>query len=165
MDVNGMILLLEDMTKNYRFLLELVRKEKQVLIDARTDEMNASQLQKEILLQKISEQDLNRQIMAREISRKLGLNSDEPRLLEIAKHIDSIQGNKLRSQHAALELILKRLSEINKENASIAEMALKNVTFALDNLKETFMGQKTYQKKGRIQNGNDRSGHLISKEA
>jgi hypothetical protein len=35
----------------------------------------------------------------------------------------------------------------------------------LDSLKDTFMGQKTYQNKGKYQQGADRSGHLVSKEA
>jgi FlgN protein len=165
MRTNELIQHLEDMTKNYRLLLELVRSEKQILIDAVPEKIDQCLNQKESLLSFISEQDVVRQTLARQISHELGLNADEPRLLEIAKHLKNPESDKLRSQHAALELIIKRLMLINAENAHVAQLALKNVTMALDNLKETFMGQKTYQKKGHMQNGTDRSGNLVSREA
>ncbi len=165
MNTNELILILEDLTKSYRQLLELVRSEKKILIDANILQMNECQFQKEIILQKINQSDLKRQSFAREICHELKINADEPRLLDIAKHLEGQVSDKLRSQHAALELIIKRLSEINFQNAQIAQLALKNVNGALNNLKETYMGRKTYQNKGQIQNGSDRSGHLVSREA
>lgn len=165
MKTNELIQNLEDMTKNYRLLLELIRSEKQILIDAIPEKIDECLGKKEKLLTSISEQDAIRQNLARQISHELGLNADEPRLLEIAKHLKNSEADKLRSQHAALELIIKRLMMINSENAQVAQMALKNVTMALDNLKETLMGQKTYQKKGHFQSGHDRSGNLVSREA
>jgi FlgN protein len=165
MTTDRLILNLEELTKNYRQLLDLVRKEKQLLIDANTDAINESNLQKEILLIKIQELDAFRIAYASELADQLNIPKAEARLLNIAIHLGGAHGDKLRSQHAALEMILKRLSEINKENAFFAETALQTVGKALDSLKETLTGQKTYQNKGKYQQGADKSGHLVSKEA
>lgn len=156
---------LEELTKNYRQLLDLVRKEKQLLIDANTDLINESNFQKEILLNKIQELDAHRVDFACEVAGQLNISKADARLLNIANHLGGVQGDKLRSQHAALEMILKRLSEINKDNAFYAEAAVQNVSHALESIRETLMGQKTYQNKGKYQQGADKSGHLVSKEA
>jgi flagellar biosynthesis/type III secretory pathway chaperone len=149
MDTQELIQILEVMTKNYRQLLELVRKEKEILIKAQPEAIQECQNQKEILIKEISELDTKRLEVVQRIARDLNLANDEIRLLEIAKRIPVVLGDKLRSQHAALDLLLKRLSEINKQNEAVAEMALANVNFALNNIKETLMGQKTYQNKGQ----------------
>jgi flagellar biosynthesis/type III secretory pathway chaperone len=156
---------LEELTKNYRQLLDLVRKEKQLLIDAKTDFINDSNLQKEILLNKIQELDALRINYASEVAEKLNISKSDVRLLNIANHLGGSYGDKLRSQHAALEMLLKRVSEINKDNATYAEAAVQTVGKALESIRETLMGQKTYQNKGKYQQGADKSGHLVSKEA
>lgn len=165
MTTEKLILNLEELTKNYRQLLDLVRKEKQLLIDANTDLINESNHQKEILLNKIQELDARRVDFASEVAIKLNIAKTEARLLNIANHIGGVEGDKLRSQHAALEMIMNRLAVINKENAYYAEAALQAVGQALDSIKDTLMGQKTYQNKGKYQKGTDKSGHLVSKEA
>ncbi len=156
---------LEELTKNYRQLLDLVRKEKQILIDANVDLINASNLQKEILIDKIQELDAHRSTYAVEVAEKLNIPKADARLLNIANHLGGSHGDKLRSQHAALEMLLKRTSELNKENATYADAAVQTVGKALDGIRETLMGQKTYQNKGKYQTGADKSGHLVSKEA
>jgi hypothetical protein len=165
MNTDRLILNLEDLTKHYRLLLELVRKEKQILIEAKADQIDEINFQKEILISKINELNHFRIDHVLELASALNIPAGEARLLNLSRHIGGAQGDKLRSQHAALELIIKRLSEINKENAFYAESALKNVASALDSLKETFMGQKTYQNKGKYQQTGEKSGHLVSKEA
>ena len=115
MTTDKLISNLEELTKHYRQLLDLVRKEKQLLIDANIDLINESNLQKEILLNKIQELDALRVNYAHEVAEKLNISKVEARLLNLAIHLGGAQGDKLRSQHAALEMILKRLAEINKE--------------------------------------------------
>lgn len=165
MSAERLITNLEELTKQYRLLLELVRKEKQVLIDADIEQINENNFQKEVLISKIQELDALRVNFATELAQKLNIPHIDARLLNIARHIGGTDGDRLRSQHAALEFIIKRLTELNKENATYAEAALRNVGSALDNIKETLMGQKTYQNKGKYQQSGEKSGHLVSKEA
>ncbi len=157
---------LEELTKQYRLLLDCIRKEKQLLINTKINELSENNILKETILFKIKSLDGLRKNHAIEIAQFLGADTREPRLLEIAQKIGGPEADRLRTVHSTLEILTKRLIEINRENASYAETALTNVNSAMENIKETLMGsQKTYQKKGAYQPSSDKAGHLISKEA
>ena len=156
---------LDEMTKQYRVLLDCVRKEKELLIQSDIEKLNESNVLKEQILSKIKNIEMKRIICAGELAQAVGADLDEPRLLEIAQKIGGAEGDRLRTLHSTLELLIKRLVEINKANATYAESALSVVSSAMENIKESLMGQKTYQKKGNYQQGYDKSGNLVSKEA
>lgn len=163
--VEKLISNLEDLTKNYRQLLDCVRKEKELLIAANVDALNENNLVKEQLIYKIKSIDGLRVNYATELAISLGMETHQIRLLEMAQKMSGEPANRLRSLHAVLELIIKRLSELNKENANYAQSALNNVHNAMESFKDSLMGQKTYQHKGKYQKGTETSGHLVSKEA
>ncbi len=156
---------LEDITKQYRSLLDCVRKEKDILISANIEKLNENNSLKEQLLAKIKSLDSLRVNYAAELAANVGADTAQPRLLEIAQRLGGLEADRLRMIHSTLEIITNRLVQINRDNAQYAESALKTVGSAMDNLKETLMGQKTYQKKGAYQQGPDKSGHFVSKEA
>lgn len=156
---------LEEMTKQYRLLLDCVRKEKEFLIQSDIEKLNESNALKEQMLSKIKSVENLRINCASELAQVVGANYEEPRLLEIAQKIGGPEGDRLRTIHSTLELLIKRLVDINRDNAIYAETALNVVNSAMGNIKESLMGQKTYQKKGNYQQGYDKSGHLVSKEA
>lgn len=156
---------LEEMTKQYRLLLDCVRKEKEYLLQTKITELDANNILKEQILTKIKSIDHVRVNFASDLAQILGVDHVEPRLLQIAQQMGGAPGDKLRNIHSTLELITKRLIELNNDNATYAESALTTVNSAMDNVKDSLMGQKTYQKKGAYQQGYDKSGHLVSKEA
>ena len=156
---------LEEMTKQYRLLLDCVRKEKEYLLQTNIVELDANNILKEQLLSRIRSVDGLRVNYASDLALAIGVDPVEPRLIEIAKQMGGPEGDKLRNIHSTLELITKRLIELNNENAAYAESALNTVNSAMENVKDSLMGQKTYQKKGNYQQGYDKSGHLVSKEA
>jgi hypothetical protein len=156
---------LEEMIKNYRQLLDCVRKEKDLLILANVEQLNENNLLKEQLLFKIKSMDGLRINYATELSTALGLDTQKIRLLEIAQKIGGASADKLRVFHSALEMIIHRLTELNQANAKYAESALVTVNSAMNSFKESLMGKKTYQKKGQYKQGHEKSGHLVSKEA
>lgn len=157
---------LDDMLKHYRQLLDLVRKEKDLLIMSRVDQLDENNQTKEEIIVKIKALDALRMTYASDLAHAVQADSAQPRLLEIAQKMSGAEGEKLRTMQAALEMVIKRLSEINKSNVVYAESALKTVGSALDNFKETLMGQqKTYQQKGKYKQGTDTSGHLVTRKA
>lgn len=156
---------LDELTKQYRLLLDVVRKEKDLLILADVEKLNENNLNKEQLLFKIKSLDGLRLNYATELAMALGLDTQKIRLLEMAQKIGGPRADKLRTFHSALEMIIKRLTELNQSNAQYAESALKNVNNAMNSFKDTLMGQKTYQNKGKYQKGHETSGHLVRKEA
>lgn len=156
---------LEDLTKQYRLLLDCVRKEKELLIASNILKLDENNALKEQLLMRIKSLDGLRVNYASELAQVIGADSAFPRLLEIAQKMGGPEGDRLRSIHSTLELVTNRLVQINKDNAQYAQSGIKIVTSAMENLKETLMGQKTYKKKGGYQQGPETSGHFVSQEA
>ncbi len=156
---------LEDLTKQYRLLLDCVRKEKDLLIASNIAKLDENNSLKEQLLMRIKSLDGLRVNYASELAQVIGADSSFPRLLEISQKMGGAEGDRLRSIHSTLELVTNRLVQINKDNAQYAESGIKIVTSAMENLKETLMGQKTYKKKGGYQQGPETSGHFVSQEA
>lgn len=166
---------LEELTKLYRTLLDLVRKEKEILVSANIEKINESNQNKEALLHKIRSHDSVRERYAKELGSLIGLTGAEaakPKLLELSKKLQNIsspeQADRLRAIHATLELLVKRSSELNKENEEYAQSALRSLNGAINNIKDTLGGKKTYGRQGanvKMSEGPDRAGNFVSKEA
>lgn len=156
---------LDDLVGHYRQLLDLARKEKQFLIDAQSDRIIEINAQKEIVLQKIKLTDSLRFKHAKELCEKIKADSENPRLLEIAQKMHGPKGDQLRNFHSTLDLVIKRIIEINRDNEALAQKALNTLHGTMDNIKETLTGKKTYEKKGNYRSGPESSGNFISKEA
>lgn len=156
---------LEELIRVYRLLLEIVRKEKDLLVQAQVDQLNECNHQKETLLHKIKGLELQRMQLAQEFARQLGLDINEVRLLEIARRCSEEKAERLRGIHAALDVILKRLVELNKENEVFAQSALKSLNGAVDEIKGSLSGSSTYEKKGKKNYGPDKAGNIVSRQA
>ena len=98
---------LEDITKNYRLLLDCVRKEKDLLIQNDIEKLNENNQRKEDFILKLKGQDSLRSTFAIELASALGANQSEPRLLELAQKMGGVEGDRLRTIHSALELLTK----------------------------------------------------------
>jgi flagellar biosynthesis/type III secretory pathway chaperone len=156
---------LDDLVGLYRQLLDLARKEKQFLIEANSDRILEINSQKEIVLQKVKLADTLRFKHAKELCAKIGADSENPRLLEIAQRLHGPKGDQLHNFHSTLELVIKRIIEINRDNEELAQKALNTLHGTMDNIKETLTGKKTYEKKGTYKAGPESSGNFVSKEA
>lgn len=160
-----LILNLDDLVGLYRQLLDLARKEKQYLIEANSDRIIEVNSQKEIVLQKIKLADTLRFKHAKELCEKVKADSESPRLLEIAQRLHGPMGDQLRNFHSTLELVIKRIIDINRDNEALAQKALNTLNGTMDNIKDTLSGKKTYEKKGTYKSGPESSGNFVSKEA
>ncbi|WP_374001219.1 flagellar protein FlgN [Bdellovibrio bacteriovorus] len=116
---------LEELTKIYRSLLDIVRKEKEILLKADRDALDESNKLKEELLFKLRAQDSLRSRYAMELATLVGADTENPRLLELAQKLAGTPAaDRLRTQHAALDILIKRITEINKENEEYTKSAL-----------------------------------------
>lgn len=156
---------LEDLVKLYRSLLDVVRKEKEIYIKADLNELHEINQSKEAVLMKIKMVDTLRVKHAHELATAVGADTENPRLLDIAKYMKGETADRLRGLHSALDILLKRLTEINKENEEYAQKALKTLNGAMNNIKDTLSGKKTYEKKGQMKIGPDHAGNFVRKEA
>ncbi len=161
-----LVLNLEDLTKLYRQLLEIVRKEKELLIAADITKLDENNKEKEALLYKIRSQDSARERYAKEFAQVIGGDVNAPRLLDFAKILHGTGAEKrLRTIHSMLEMIVTRVQALNKENEEYAQSALGLLNGAMTNVKETLAGKKTYARKGKMEYGPDRAGNFVKKEA
>jgi len=154
---------LEEEIRVYRHLLESVRKEREILISADLDALNENNRTKEAMLIKIRELEAHRLTLAHEVCLHLGLQEEHPRLLEMARHLDSDLADKLRNIHSVLELLLRRVQEHNKQNEALVHAALTNITGAMNAIKGTLSEKPTYQKKGEVE-GHTSAGQLVRRE-
>lgn len=162
--VGGLINTLEEQVKVYRALLEVVRKEKDILVSANLDDLNENNRSKEAMLIKIRALESQRIAAATQIYQSLGLQGEQPRLLEIARYVRAEDGDKLRSVHSVMELLLRRVQEYNRQNESLVQSALTNITGAMNEIKASLQEKPVYQKQGEVE-GVTAAGQLVSREA
>lgn len=160
---------LDDQAKCYRLLLDVVRSEKEILKESQIEKLNAINASKDQLITQIKSLDALRGNYAAELARTIGADTVQPKLLDLAVRMGGAEGEKLRSMHSMLELLIKRLMEINKENADSAQIALTNVNKTLESFKDNLTGPKNYKRHGQINRqlkaGPEQSGNLVSREA
>lgn len=155
---------LDDMTKSYRTLLDLVRKEKDFLLQAEIDKLRENNAAKETTLMKLKSLDGARERYAKDLADLVGSDAERPRLLEIAQKMAGPNGDQLRNIHATLELLVRRATEINSENERYAQSALNTLDGAMGDVKETLVGKNTYGQKGKMAYGPEKAGNFVSKE-
>lgn len=160
---------LDELVKLYRNLLDIVRKEKEYLIQSEIEAINASNKAKDAVLTKIRAADIVRERYARDLAQAIGSDAKNPRLLEIAQKMTGVgaspEADRLRQLHSILVLLIERVAEINKANAQYTENALKTLSLALGEVKSTLGGKKVYERKGKLNEGPNRAGNFVSKEA
>lgn len=157
---------LEELTKIYRSLLDIVRKEKDLLVKADLPALEESNKLKEDLLFKLRAQDALRSRYAMDLAGMVGADVENPRLLELAQKLAGTPAaDRLRTQHSALDVLIKRITDINKENEEYAKSALGTLNGALNDVKDSLTGKKTYGGKGQYKTGPQVAGNFVSKEA
>ena len=154
---------LEDEIKVYRALLDLVRREKEVLISAKIEELDENNRSKEAMILKIRALERQREKAAREMALDVGANSENPRLLEIASKILDPEAGRLRSIHSTLDLLIKRIKDFNEGNETLIQNSLKAVNGALGAIRETLQPKATYAPSGEVKK-EQVAGHFVSKE-
>ncbi len=155
---------LEDLVKIYRSLLEVVRREKEILVESRLDELNENNKAKDTLLVRIRSLENSRTKLARDLAVLTSSDVDQPRLLELASNMPKEQGDRLRNMHSVLELLIRRVSEVNKTNEELVQSALRSITGAMEAIKDGLAPQTTYGQKGSL-TGKTEGGALVSREA
>lgn len=160
----SLIVCLEQLIKVYRHLLGVVRQEKQILINSNLDELNENNKTKEATLIKLKSLETQRIKHARDLAEFCGADTGTPRLLEIANHFEGESSEKLRNLHSVLDLLVKRVNEINKENEGLVQSALNTISGAMNSIKETLTEKPVYGQKGGMKSNRSADGSLLNKE-
>ena len=154
---------LEDEIKVYRALLDVVRREKEILISTKVDELNDSNRAKDAIILKLRGLERLREKASRELAVIVGANAESPRLLEMAQKIDSPYNTRLQSVHQTLELLVKRIRDFNVGNDVLVQSALKTINGAMMAIRDTVQPKATYGQSGEVKR-EEVPGHFVSRE-
>jgi flagellar biosynthesis/type III secretory pathway chaperone len=156
---------LDHLVKVYRNLLDVVRKEKEILVSAKLDDLNENNKSKDTILVRIRSLENSRMKCARDLALVVGADVDAPRLLDIATFFEPERADKLRNMHSVLELLVRRVSEVNKQNEELVQSALKNITGAMEAIRDTLQPKPTYARQGSmVPQKSDAAGNLVRRE-
>lgn len=154
---------LDHLVKMYRALLEVVRKEKDILVLSQIESLSENNRSKEAMLVKIRSLENQRIRCSKEYAGMVGADTDRPRLLEMATLVDAQKAERLRNLHSVLDLLTKRVSEINKENEVLVKSALQVVQGAMTSIRDTVATKNTYEQAGKMKSSST-GGHLVKKQ-
>ncbi len=155
---------LEELVRLYRALLETVRQEKEILVASQLDDLNENNRAKEAILVKIQVVNEQREVQAVKLAQALNIKEQDARLLELARHAKGEASDRLRNFHSVLEILLKRVQELNAENELLVKSALQHITGAMKAIRDDLGEKPTYQRKGEV-NAPAATGQLVSREA
>lgn len=162
---NNLVQILEEEVTVYRHFLDLVRHEYNILVESKLESLIENNKSKDAMITKLKSLERIREKRVKDITMALGLIANEPlTLLQIAAKLDMAQGDKLRTIHSTLELLIKRVRENNEKNEVLVQSALTNIKGALENLKHSLQDKKTYKSEGQVSEGAVAPGRFVSKE-
>lgn len=161
---NDLVECLENLVKVYRSLLEVVRREKDILVASKLDELNENNKSKDAMLLRIRSLENNRMKCARDLAQAVGADVDQPRLLDIAVRCVPAQSDKLRNLHSVLELLIRRVADVNKQNEELVQAALNNITGAMEAIRDGLKPKPVYGKQGGLAQQKTDGGQLVSRE-
>lgn len=157
---------LNQLVSVYRHLLDVVRKEKEILIKAHIAELTENNKAKETMVAKIRELEAQWVEVADQLFAEFGLKEDEQTLLDLAKCFDQERSDKLFQLHSVLSLHVKRTMELNKQNDEYIQSALSHISGAMTAIRKTLSQNTNYEKAGnRSAEKVETQGRLLSKEA
>ncbi len=161
---------LHDLLGLHRQLLEIVRQERQALIDVDIDEIQNFTYSKEAIIETIKHTESERLKIITGFSLSLKIPVKE---LSLSKIIITIQSNypeqaeRLRGSLAALSVLVERVATQNKSNNQLLNTALEHVRVMKSNvLGERNAKSSVYTAKGKkSMSVRSENNNFISKEA
>ncbi len=157
---------LDQLVTVYRHLLDIVRKENEVLVKVEMGEILQVNESKEKMVAKVRELDAKWQTSATKLAGQLKLENSQPTLLELSCHFKGEEKTKLEQLHSVLNMLVNRISELNKKNEILVHAALAHITGAMDSITATLNENPTYKSSGNMEGKNqDAQGRLVVKEA
>ena len=84
---------------------------------------------------------------------------------DIANHCQPAWADRLRNLHSVLDLLVRRVAEVNKQNEELVQAALNNITGAMEAIRDGLKPKPVYGPKGNLSGSKSDSAQLVSKEA
>lgn len=160
---------LQKLTGLHRQLMDIVRMEREALTQADVRGIQEASVSKQAMIEGIQRAETDRLKALSELAvawkkpmRELTL----PNIIVAIQTIDPKAAEQLRSAHNALTILIRRISESNKDNQALVERSLENI----HNMKRNILGESapkagTYSQSGQKVNQAAGGPRFVSKEA
>jgi tRNA A37 N6-isopentenylltransferase MiaA len=166
--LNDLFQVLQKLFGQHRQLLEIVRTERENLIQLDKDALVAILSRKQSTIEAIGQAENQRLQLVSELGRLWGRPSSELTLTQIVIEIQGFNpklAEQYRSTYHALTILIQRISEQNRDNQKFLNRSIDNIA----EMKRNVLGvaataRGTYSHQGQRVTGAS-SSHLISREA
>ena len=143
-----LITLLNQTLTLYQALLALSRKKRDVLVEARPQELEQLTKQEEVLIIEAGRLETARLNLAREIAAAAGLPPAATALSSLIDKADRETARELSALSESFEQVTKELLEINGLNTKLIEQSLDFINYNINILSQSVVGP-TYLPKGQ----------------
>ena len=152
-----------------RQMLEIVRRERELLVAADFAKIQEVTFSKEALVNSVRKCELERQ----EVCRLLGAQYQPKegvvtlgQIIEVLQGVDRQKADELRSTFTALKMLVERVNSQNRSNQEFVESSLVHI----GKMKENVLGEghkhsQTYTPKGKRKTSHTQNSNLVSEEA
>ena len=154
---------LQDLVTVYQHLLATVEEERVALVAFDIPKISEINAKKEALLEKTSNLEKNRRRLASAIQRFFKKPIEATTLLSLAALYDDEKKEYLVTAHKTLDLLLKRLRELNKIVDGLTRSAQKILDTTIRSVNGGGPASTVYGKQGTLDSGNI-PGKFVSKE-
>jgi len=131
---------LQKLITAHRHLLDVVRAEREALLNANLKAVQETTFKKEILINDIADYDADRELRVGFVAAHMRVSPEALTLKTIIREIETQYPNQARSLHSSLNtltVMVQRISEQNNENKTLAENFLGH----LNEMKRNVLGE------------------------
>ena len=164
--VDELIETLDHLVTVYRHLLDIVRREHDVLLAATLDDLSEINRSKEKMVFKIKQLENQWLAQAKAVAVNHKVPPQQVTLLQLSQALGGNHGKRLHSLRTVLNMLVHRIAEINRKNATLAQSAIAHINGAMRAISETLQENPTYRAGGEIREDHEvTAGRLLAKEA
>ena len=145
----------------YRKLLDLFISERCAILESDLDELNRIVMDKELILQKIRQEELQRRQAGDEIATHLGLDPEALTVTQLSKRVREPHASEIKRRGAELQAVIDEIHVESERNRSLCLQALQFVSGSIKLLTTLKHPNQVYHATGRVQNG-ARVGRMLS---
>ena len=142
--------ILNQETALYEKMADILRQEKAATLASRLEGLHAARVAKEQLIRAISQLERQRLSAIQAIHREGRDAAGTVSVSNLIRRLDSSSARRLSRSREMLLATLKRVSDMNAENASLMAHSVKWVTGAMRLLDHLFNPQTVYHRSGRF---------------
>lgn len=158
---NELIITLDDLVDRCQALLDILKLEKQAILRASVDDLNAIRAKKEDLIQAIQVIDSRRFDLLSGLAMNFNVDQNSLTVSILAELAGNPFSGPLFRLSDRLSTLLKNIQDVNKANQSLLDHSISFVRSAVSFLSHLLTPSPVYYRTGKMSSG-DTSGRLLS---